>query len=64
MASRSLPEEGDFNRADARPRRARPVRRLRTAKPEEGDDRGELLHFLRALLLVVVATTVFGWLVS
>lgn len=64
MASRSLPEDEDLDQAPARRRRPQPARQLRTAKPEEGDDRGELLHLLRALVLVVVATAVFGWLVS
>ena len=64
MASRSLLEDDDLDRAPARHRRPQPALRLRTAKPEEGDERGDLLHFLRALVLVVVATAVFGWLVS
>lgn len=64
MASRTVSQNDDLDQAAVRPKRRRPMRQLRTAKPEEGDDRGELLHFLRALLLLVLATAAFGWLVS
>lgn len=40
------------------------IRQIRTAKPEEGEAKGEVMHLLRALLLVVAATAVFGWLLS
>ena len=49
--------------APARAEAAAP-REIRISKPEEGEARGELLHLIRALLLVVGATALIGWLVS
>ncbi len=40
------------------------ARRIRVAKPEEGEARGEVFHLLRALALVVSITALIGWVVS
>jgi hypothetical protein len=39
-------------------------RRIRLAKPEEGEARGEVFHLIRAMMIVVGVTALIGWAVS
>lgn len=61
MTTRSLPDMTGRGLAAGRPK---PAGKTSAARPREGNDRGEILHFLRALLLLVLATAAFGWLMS
>ncbi len=39
-------------------------RKIRLAKPEEGEARGEVFHLIRAMFIVVGLTAFIGWAVS
>lgn len=61
MAAGTTPNDLD---EDGQPMRPRPPKTIRTAKPDEGEAKGEFWYFLRALALLVAGTALLGWLMS